>query len=263
MFVTERGVVGAVDRRSGRIQVLRLEETVTNSFAVDETGGIYLVSTDALYRLDLNRTGAPRVTWREKYANTGEPKPGQVSPGSGTTPTLMNDDWVAITDNADPMQIVVYRRGRHVQGRPGGVQRAGLQQGRQRHRQLADRSRPRARGDQQLRLCRAGADDRRHHHRPGHRAGRRGPRRQGLPRRVAQPHRAFTLGGGRSCRSPTDWSTPSPANASCWSTRGTSPRSTSAPAGSCSSSAMAPASATTSTTHRSASAPTVRRTSAS
>ena len=26
---------------------------MTNSFAVDETGGIYLVSTEALYRVDL------------------------------------------------------------------------------------------------------------------------------------------------------------------------------------------------------------------
>ncbi len=116
VFVTERGVVGAVDRRTGRVRVVRLGEVVTNSFAVDETGGIYVVSTAALYRIDLGRSGAPRVTWREKYANTGELKPGQVSPGSGTTPTLVNDEWVAITDNADPMQIVVYQRGRHVQG---------------------------------------------------------------------------------------------------------------------------------------------------
>ncbi len=116
VFVTEAGVVGAIDRRTGRIRVVRLHEAVTNSFAVDETGGIYIVSTAALYRLDLNRAGAPRVTWREKYENTGEMKPGQVSPGSGTTPTLMDDKWVAITDNADPMQVVVYRRDHHVRG---------------------------------------------------------------------------------------------------------------------------------------------------
>jgi hypothetical protein len=116
VFVTERGVVGAVHRRTGRARVLRLGEAVTNSFAVDETGGIYIVSTAALYRIDLTRAGAPGVTWRETYANTGDTKPGQVSPGSGTTPTLVQDDWVAITDNADPMRIVVYRRGRDVKG---------------------------------------------------------------------------------------------------------------------------------------------------
>ena len=38
-------------------------------------------------------------------------KPGQASAGSGTTPTLMGDGLVAITDNADPMNVLVYRRG--------------------------------------------------------------------------------------------------------------------------------------------------------
>jgi hypothetical protein len=95
--------------------VLPLGETITNSFAVDETGGIYVVTTAALYRLDLV-AGTPEVTWREQYANVGTTKPGQTSPGSGTTPTLMNDDWVAITDNADPMNVVVYRRAADASG---------------------------------------------------------------------------------------------------------------------------------------------------
>ena len=37
-------------------------------------------------------------------------KPGQFDPGSGTTPTLMGRRYVSITDNADPMNVVVYRR---------------------------------------------------------------------------------------------------------------------------------------------------------
>ncbi len=116
VFVTERGVIGAIDRDTGAISVLPLGETITNSFAVDETGGIYVVTTKALYRLDLSAAGAPEVTWREEYANVGVTKPGQTSPGSGTTPTLVNQDWVAITDNADPMNVVVYRRGAGVSG---------------------------------------------------------------------------------------------------------------------------------------------------
>ena len=116
VFVTERGLVGAIQPGSGRTRVLRLGETITNSFAVDETGGIYVVTTRALYRLDLVGE-RPRVTWRQKYPNVGVTKPGQTSPGSGTTPTLMNDKWVAITDNADPMNVVVYRRGADVDGR--------------------------------------------------------------------------------------------------------------------------------------------------
>ncbi len=116
VFVTEQGVVGTIEPESGTIEKLPLDETITNSFAVDETGGIYIVTTQAIYRLDLADSGAPEVTWREEYANTGVTKPGQTSPGSGTTPTLVNDEWVAITDNADPMSIVVYRRGRDVTG---------------------------------------------------------------------------------------------------------------------------------------------------
>lgn len=116
VFVTEQGVVGAIDPATGSREVLPLGETITNSFAVDETGGIYLVTTKALYRIDLTDAGSPAVTWREQYPNSGVTKPGQTSPGSGTTPTLVNSDWVAITDNADPMNVVVYRRGRDVSG---------------------------------------------------------------------------------------------------------------------------------------------------
>jgi hypothetical protein len=39
-----------------------------------------------------------------------------VDDGSGTTPTLMGRDYVAITDNADPMDVVVYRRAKQVTG---------------------------------------------------------------------------------------------------------------------------------------------------
>ena len=50
------------------------------------------------------------------YENSGIAKPGQVGAGSGTTPTLMEGGLVAITDNADPMNVVVYRRARTVPG---------------------------------------------------------------------------------------------------------------------------------------------------
>lgn len=116
VFVTEQGVVGAIDRDTGRTETLPLGETITNSFAVDETGGGYIVTTKAMYRIDLSDAGVPEVTWREEYPNVGTTKPGQTSPGSGTTPTLVNDEWVAITDNADPMNVVVYRRGSDVAG---------------------------------------------------------------------------------------------------------------------------------------------------
>jgi hypothetical protein len=86
-FVTRQGMVGTVDRASG-----------------------FVVSDKALYRFDAGSGGEPKVTWRAVYPNSGIRKPGQSDAGSGTTPTLMGKDWVAITDNADPMDVVVYDR---------------------------------------------------------------------------------------------------------------------------------------------------------
>ena len=47
--------------------------------------------------------------WKKRYPNSGIVKPSQVNAGSGTTPTIMDNGYVAITDNADPMNVVVYR----------------------------------------------------------------------------------------------------------------------------------------------------------
>jgi hypothetical protein len=88
-----------------------------NSFAIDETGGVYIVTDAAEYRFDTGPDGGPAVTWREPYANTGALKPGQTERGSGTTPTLMGPDLLAITDNADPMNVVVMQRGKEISGK--------------------------------------------------------------------------------------------------------------------------------------------------
>jgi hypothetical protein len=115
-WASQAGVVGTIEPGSGTVRTLDTGEQITNSFAVDETGGVFIVSDAALYRFDAAADGTPRVTWREEYPNSGVRKPGQVSPGSGTTPTLVGSRYVAITDNADPMSIVVYRRGADVAG---------------------------------------------------------------------------------------------------------------------------------------------------
>jgi len=118
-FVTLSGVVGFVNT-SGEVRSrqLRAGETIANSFAMDESGGVFVVSTKALYRFDA-RNAAPTVTWRKGYDDGTRVKPGQVSQGSGTTPTLVGTadspggGWVAITDNADPkMHVLVFRRGK-------------------------------------------------------------------------------------------------------------------------------------------------------
>ena len=115
-FVTAQGVVGTLDFATGAVQRVDTGEPNGNSFAVDDTGAVYIVTDAALYRFDAGPGGAPVVTWREVYDNTGEMKPGQTQRGSGTTPTVMENGLVAITDNADPMNVVVYKRGRDVSG---------------------------------------------------------------------------------------------------------------------------------------------------
>ncbi|MEA2375653.1 MAG: hypothetical protein QOD53_2116 [Thermoleophilaceae bacterium] len=116
-FVTSSGVVGTVDPASGAVHSMPLAgEDIQNSFSVDDEGGVYVVSSKALYRFDAGPQGEPKVTWREEYPNSGIHKPGQADAGSGTTPTIMDGGLVSITDNADPMDIVVYKRGKSVAG---------------------------------------------------------------------------------------------------------------------------------------------------
>jgi hypothetical protein len=120
-FFSQQGVVGTLSPRTGKVRTTHLPagEQVTNSVSTDETGGVYVVSTHALYRLDARRrgraAGTPRITWRQTYDRGSRTKPGNLSQGSGTTPTLIGKRWVAINDNADPRtQVVVYDRRRHV-----------------------------------------------------------------------------------------------------------------------------------------------------
>lgn len=114
-FVSTHGVVGVVSR-DGAPRALRLPEGIENSFAVDESGGVFVVSDRALYRFDRGPGGRPRVTWREAYPNSGVRKPGQADAGSGTTPTVLGRRWVAIADNARGMGVLVYRRERGYRG---------------------------------------------------------------------------------------------------------------------------------------------------
>ncbi len=109
------GVVGTLDLVTGRIRVIRLGRGVhgeiENSFAADAQGGVYIATNRRLYRFAAGQRNQPRITWQVAYPNSHRHKPGQVDDGTGTTPTVMPGGYVAITDNADPMGVVVYRTG--------------------------------------------------------------------------------------------------------------------------------------------------------
>ena len=107
------GVVGTLNLATGRFRVRRLGHgslgEIENSFAVDQHGGVYIATNRKLYRFRAGRGGAPTIVWQIAYPNSYEHKPGQVDDGTGTTPTVMSGGFVNITDNADPMDVVVYR----------------------------------------------------------------------------------------------------------------------------------------------------------
>jgi len=106
-FVTQDGRVGTVDPGTSDVQVVDLDEEVYNSLAVDEHG-VYVVTVEALYRMSADDTGRPRSDWRAAYDRGTRTKPGQLSRGSGTTPTVLPGERVAITDNADPRMNAVF-----------------------------------------------------------------------------------------------------------------------------------------------------------
>ena len=107
------GVVGVLDPKTGKTKVIRLgsgmEGEIENSFAVGEDGA-YVATNRKMVRLKIGRKMQPKIVWEDDYQTIkGLTKPGQFDDGSGTTPTIMPGGYVAITDNADPMNVVVFR----------------------------------------------------------------------------------------------------------------------------------------------------------
>jgi len=112
-FTSKHGVVGTLDLNTGKVigSMQLLDERIVNGHAAGEEGGVYIVSTAAMYRFDADSAGNPTVTWRKTYDAGTHMKEGQTDIGSGTTPTLMGDKYVTISDNGQPrMHVLVYDR---------------------------------------------------------------------------------------------------------------------------------------------------------
>ncbi|MGW6035320.1 hypothetical protein ACWFOS_16850 [Gordonia terrae] len=111
-FATTGGVVGTVDRhRAVRSTRLPAGEELGNGLSIRRTGASIL-TTHALYEMRADPGAAPRVVWRRAYDRGPARKPGQLTWGSGTTPTYFGpggDGWVAIVDNAEPPSLRVLR----------------------------------------------------------------------------------------------------------------------------------------------------------
>lgn len=120
-FVTRSAVVGVVSRDFKEVHSVKLgtgQDEVSNSIATDETGGIYVVSDKAMYRIQWTgqqvSTDPATGAWRAEY-NTGTVGngSGRLGSGSGSTPTLMGTTgqrFVVITDGADVANLVLFWR---------------------------------------------------------------------------------------------------------------------------------------------------------
>jgi hypothetical protein len=121
-FAGRYGTVGVVDRRSapssdaqgqagaGPKFIHLAGEEIENSFTVGPEA-VYIVSDHALYRMERAPDGSPHVVWRVPYDRGTHRKVGQINQGSGTTPSLLGEKYVAIADNAEPrLNVLVYAR---------------------------------------------------------------------------------------------------------------------------------------------------------
>jgi len=111
-FVTKDSTIGVID--GDRIATLPLStspggETIANGLT-GRPNGMSVLTSHSLNEVEYAR-GQIELKWRRDYDRGTARKPGQLSWGSGTTPTVFgpNGKWEAIVDNADgsPNLIVV------------------------------------------------------------------------------------------------------------------------------------------------------------
>jgi hypothetical protein len=117
-FVSSEGAVGYMDHENQTIHsILMPGEYIENGVAV-AADGVFVLSSEACYRFEIDPvTRLPMYTWRIPYARGEVPKPGSFALGSGSTPTLLGEELITFTDNAeDQVNLLVYRR---TEGYPG------------------------------------------------------------------------------------------------------------------------------------------------
>lgn len=114
-FATGGGVVGTADDRTGTVRSLTLPagEKIANSISTSPLGTA-VATTHATYLLTAEADGTPHIAWRQAYDRGPGRKPGQLSWGTGSTPTFFGPrtgtDYLTIVDNAAPtVSLLVYR----------------------------------------------------------------------------------------------------------------------------------------------------------
>jgi hypothetical protein len=125
IVVTEKGIIGALPRRpeawrADNLQSLALHgadcaaedaPVISNSIAVDETGGIFIVTSREMVRVQWDGDTLA-LAWRAAYpAGAGALSALRLGPGSGSTPSLMGtgndaDRFVIFTDGQELMHLI-------------------------------------------------------------------------------------------------------------------------------------------------------------
>lgn len=114
-FVSRYSVVGIVSTTTHTTQSIKLSESeeIHNSLSTTADGRAAVVTDHALYLLSESTQQQPFVLWRHTYDRGSGRKPGQLSYGSGATPTFFGPttgtDYVTITDNADGQMSLIIR----------------------------------------------------------------------------------------------------------------------------------------------------------
>lgn len=98
-------VVGYYDPQTQTTQTFALPagEMVANSISASPAG-VAVATTTGLGLFTAGQGGAIQQVWRQVYGNSGVRKPGQLSPGTGSTPVFFGPstgyEYLVITDNA-------------------------------------------------------------------------------------------------------------------------------------------------------------------
>ncbi len=121
VLLTEAGWVVSLSRELRDPVSLKLDTThpISNSLAIDETGGIFVVQPDCVVKIhwDPKKLGQDRLAhlWSVPFQSSTERFPGRLGIGSGTTPSLVGcgeqDQFVAIGDGQQQMHLVLIWRG--------------------------------------------------------------------------------------------------------------------------------------------------------
>eukprot|EP00549_Striatella_unipunctata_P007890 CAMPEP_0118704394 /NCGR_PEP_ID=MMETSP0800-20121206/19211_1 /TAXON_ID=210618 ORGANISM="Striatella unipunctata, Strain CCMP2910" /NCGR_SAMPLE_ID=MMETSP0800 /ASSEMBLY_ACC=CAM_ASM_000638 /LENGTH=470 /DNA_ID=CAMNT_0006606279 /DNA_START=151 /DNA_END=1560 /DNA_ORIENTATION=+ len=116
-FATREGNLAIMTRTFTNIQIVNLGqgEEVSNGIACDEDGGIYVVTSKHMHRVQWNGS-VLHMGWTADYEVGPEKQVGgRIGAGSGSTPSLMGtgadrDKFVVITDGQELMHIVLFWR---------------------------------------------------------------------------------------------------------------------------------------------------------